>query len=237
MNFIKDDKERIDYLEYEIANRIIFSYIRYQHYSFDWQDYITSPIYKPRGIKETLQLIVENNKDYKIIILIDEFLKLSHNLEDIRQILSIIHSVRDIFICKNIKLGTCISSLTYIPLCSSEQTTSGRDIYWHKLPHFEASIYFGDIGLHNEGISFTSEEDKEYFLSKIINICGNYPRPLSLIKYGVIKNSEWTSKDLNSIITHTTNTLIRLQKSNWSNLESISLFLLALKLMIFFEKK
>ena len=151
---------------------------------FDWPFYLHSPLNFTRKIAETLHLIYECAKKKKIVLLIDEFMELSGDTTKLKDVLSIIHALKDSYLDtphSPFKFFTCITSLAKLKL--NNETASQRSIIWYTLPHFNA-VKFLQSSLQGKEIS-----GKDVLIQKIANFCGNYPR-------GVVYCKDCWSKSL-----------------------------------------
>lgn len=194
--------------ESRISNRILHSYIN-QFFIYQWEYYVESPLYTTRKFNDTIQLIYSNAKKKKIVLLVDEFLKLfdkeikeekynyfdtkTQEVKDAKKVtawrdeldrlLSIIHATKDHFFRHaEFNLFTCITSL--VKLDNVTPTASNRAITWHSLPIFNGqnflTNYFSDK--NNPSILPEDEKKKAEIIGKIANITGNFPRGVDYCK-------------------------------------------------------
>ena len=120
----------------------------------------------------------------KIVLLIDEFMELSRDTKKLKDVLSIIHALKDSYLDtphSPFKFFTCITSLAKLKL--NNETASQRSIIWYSLPYFNA-VKFLQSSLRDKAIS-----GKDVLIQKIANFCGNYPR-------GVVYCKDCWSKSL-----------------------------------------
>ena len=140
----------------------------------------------PRDIKNTLNLIYQFAKKDKIVLLVDEFMKLAEpiNQKDdkwkilLNDLLHTIHSIKDDYRNGDVpfRLITCVSSLNLMRL--ENHISSVRTITLQKLPKFDAQEFLIEHFKTNESPVLPDPTDtkRNEILKEIANTTGNFPR-------------------------------------------------------------
>ena len=185
-------------LNRNLAERIFYAYVRLQGYNYDWKHCPKKGFYF-KDIETVVKLIRnKNDNSKKIVILVDEFLKIKAEPNDRFEVLHQLFSLKD-------KIKNCFVVVTglyvdpsFIQFYAKRKEdgkyctqSSNRPIEFISLPKFEKMKFIKNIiggkkiGIPTSankriGIQEIYKKQKKYTLANLCNLCGNHPRSLVL---------------------------------------------------------